>query len=208
MKPCPDALNLGVKNLIVYLHRLIRVKKKHSEHIWLVYAGLCWFMLVYSGLCWDVHRKNIAQIIQGTVDSCDRQIRHFLTDSPWSELAMNEERLDIMMSRRQTKFGKNCTIILDDSGHRKSGHETDGVGRKYIGEIGKTDQGMSMVTVNLYDGVRNIPLDSGKPTETNNFSLLGLLNKIQEITELLRAVLVWLCWQFQCLIRCWQSNCW
>lgn len=82
-----------------------------------------------------------------------------MTDSPWSELAMNEERLDIMMSRRQTKFGKNCTIILDDSGHRKSGRETDGVGRQYIGEIGKTDQGMSMVTTHLYDGVRNIPLD-------------------------------------------------
>ena len=64
-----------------------------------------------------------------------------------------------MMSGRQTKFGKDCPIILDDSGHRKSGKETDSVGVQYIGEIGKVDGGMSMVTTHLYDGVRNISLD-------------------------------------------------
>jgi SRSO17 transposase len=117
------------------------------------------FRTYLAGLFGDAHRKNLAQITQGTVDGSYNQIRHFLNESPWSELAMNEERLDIMMSRRQTKIGKNCTMILDDSGHRKSGHETDGVGRQYIGEIGKTDQGMSMVTTHLYDGIRNIPLD-------------------------------------------------
>ena len=91
------------------------------------------FRTYLAGLLGDVDRKNIAQITQGTVDGSYNQVRHFLNESPWTELAMNEERLDIMMSRRQTKFGKNCTIILDDSGHRKSGHETDGVGRQYIG---------------------------------------------------------------------------
>jgi len=119
------------------------------------------FRTYFAGLLGDVERKNIAQITQGTVDGEYHQIRHFLNESPWSELAMNEERLDIMMSRRQTKFGKNCTIILDDSGHRKSGDETDCVGGQYIGEIGKVDQGMSMVTTHLYERVRNIPLDVG-----------------------------------------------
>ena len=84
-------------------------------------------------------RKNLTQITQGTVHGCSHQLRHFITSSPWSELGMNEERLDVMMSCRQRKFKRNCTMILDEDGHRKSGKETDGVGGHYIGEIGKVD---------------------------------------------------------------------
>ncbi|EGJ30257.1 transposase [Moorena producens 3L] len=50
-------------------------------------------------------------------------------------------------------------MILDDSGHRKSGNLTDGVGRQYIGEIGKTDNGIVLVTTHLYDGKKSLPLD-------------------------------------------------
>jgi SRSO17 transposase len=44
-------------------------------------------------------------------------------------------------------------------GHRKSGNETAGVGRQYIGEIGKTDNGVVLVTTHLYDGVKSLPKD-------------------------------------------------
>lgn len=37
-------------------------------------------------------------------------------------------------------------------GHRKSGNFMDGVGRQYIGEIGKTDNGIVVVTIHLSDG--------------------------------------------------------
>ena len=37
-------------------------------------------------------------------------------------------------------------------GKRKSGNFTDGVVRQYIGEIGKTDNGIVVVTTHLYDG--------------------------------------------------------
>jgi SRSO17 transposase len=39
------------------------------------------------------------------------------------------------------------------------GAATDGVGRQYIGEIGKTDNGIVLLTTYLYDGVRRLPLD-------------------------------------------------
>ncbi len=48
---------------------------------------------------------------------------------------------------------------MDDSGHRKSGNFLRGVGRQYIGEIGKTDNGIVAVTTHLYDGKKNLPLD-------------------------------------------------
>lgn len=64
-----------------------------------------------------------------------------------------------MRSCRQTTPSRNFTLIVDDSGHRKSGNATAGVGRQYIGEIGKTDNGVVLLTTHLYDGVRRLPLD-------------------------------------------------
>ena len=39
------------------------------------------------------------------------------------------------------------------------GNFTAGVGRQYIGEIGKTDNGNVVVTTHLYDGKKSLPLD-------------------------------------------------
>ena len=50
-------------------------------------------------------------------------------------------------------------MILDDSGHRKSGNFTSVVGRQYIGEIGKTDKVIETVTTHYYDGKKSLPLD-------------------------------------------------
>ena len=47
-------------------------------------------------------------------------------------------------------------MILDDSGHRKSGNFTSVVGRQYIGEIGKTDKVIETVTTHYYDGKKSL----------------------------------------------------
>jgi SRSO17 transposase len=59
----------------------------------------------------------------------------------------------------QTRVGRGFALLLDDTGHRKSGNFTAGVGRQYIGEIGKLDNGIVAVTTHLYDGQKNLPLD-------------------------------------------------
>ena len=41
----------------------------------------------------------------------------------------------------------------------RGGNFTAGVGRQYIGEIGKTDNGIVTVTTHLYDGKKSLPLD-------------------------------------------------
>ena len=58
-----------------------------------------------------------------------------------------------------TRISRGFSLIIDDSGHRKSGNFTAGVGRQYIGEIGKTDNGNVVVTTHLYDGKKSLPLD-------------------------------------------------
>ena len=58
-------------------------------------------------------------------------------------------------------------MILDDSGHRKSGNFTSGVGRQKIGEIGKTDKVIVTVTTHYYDGKKSVLLDikTSAPTQ-------------------------------------------
>jgi SRSO17 transposase len=56
---------------------------------------------------------------------------------------------------RQTQILGGFALIVDDSGHRKSGNLTPGVGRQYLGEIGKTDNGIVAVTTHLYDGKKS-----------------------------------------------------
>ena len=87
------------------------------------------------------------------------QLHHFLTEATWDSEKVNERRLQVMQQCSQTKIRRGFTLIIDDSGHRKSGKSTDGVGRQYIGEVGKTENGVVLVTTHLYDGVKSLPLD-------------------------------------------------
>jgi SRSO17 transposase len=74
------------------------------------------------------------------------RLHHFLTEAPWSYHQINERRLEVMNQCSQTRITRESSLILDDSGHRKSGNFTNGVGRQYLGEIGKTDNGIVVVT--------------------------------------------------------------
>lgn len=112
-----------------------------------------------AGLLGESERKNIFQMSSNAVGVIYHKLHHFLTEAPWSAEAINERRLQVMNQCRQTKLSSGFTLIVDDSGHRKSGTLTDGVGRQYIGEIGKTDNGIVMVTTHFYDGVKSLPLD-------------------------------------------------
>ena len=112
-----------------------------------------------GGLLGESERKNLSQIAEDTVDVSYHSLRHFLVRASWGEQEINNRRLEVMKSCRQTKASTGFSLIIDDSGHRKSGNFTDGVGRQYIGEIGKTDNGIVVVTSHLYDGTKSLPLD-------------------------------------------------
>ena len=105
-------------------------------------------------------------------------LHRFLTEATWDVDKINERRLEIMSKSNQTRISRGFSLIVDDSGHRKSGNFTAGVGRQYIGEIGpkgfgscfksvkppnalphKTDNGNVVVTTHLYDGKKSLPLD-------------------------------------------------
>ena len=117
------------------------------------------FRCYLAGLLGESKRKNISQITDNIVGCSYHNVHHFIGTSKWNIDDLNERRLKIMNKCNQTRIRNNFALIIDDSGHIKSGNFTDGVGRQYIGEIGKTDNGVVTVTTHLYDGVRSLPLD-------------------------------------------------
>jgi SRSO17 transposase len=129
-----------------------------------------------GGLLGESERKNLYQMAENAVGVTYHRLHHclecvfhsevsselrtrFLTEAPWSSSQVNERRLQIMNKCSQTRISRGFSLIIDDSGHRKSGNFTDGVGRQYIGEIGKTENGIVVVTTHLYDGRKSLPLD-------------------------------------------------
>ncbi len=117
------------------------------------------FHCYLAGLLGESKRKNIAQITDKIIGSSYHNIHHFLSQAKWDAQSVNERRLQIMNKGNQTRIRNGFSLIIDDYGHKKGGNLTDGVGRQYLGEIGKTDNGIVIVTTHLYDGVRSPPLD-------------------------------------------------
>ena len=104
---------------------------------------------IYRGIIRGKRAKNLSEIANNAVGVTYHRLHHFLTEAPWSAPEVNERRLQVMNKCSQTKISRGFTLILDDSGHRKSGNFTEGVGRQYIGEIGKTENGIVVVTTHL-----------------------------------------------------------
>ena len=132
---------------------------KRFDDIWGHQAQKREFRNYIGGLLGESERKNLSQMANNAVGVTYHRLHHFLTEAPWEAQAVNERRLMVMNQCSQTRITRGFTLIVDDSGHRKSGNFTSGVGRQYIGEIGKTDNGIVVVTTHLHDGKKSLPLD-------------------------------------------------
>lgn len=112
-----------------------------------------------AGVLGDTERKNVWQMASSIVNGNYASLLNFIHGEAWSAKEVNNRRLAILESCRQTRIKAGFSLIIDDSGHRKSGSAIAGVGRQYIGQIGKVDNGVVMVTSHIYDGVKGVPLD-------------------------------------------------
>lgn len=74
------------------------------------------------------------------VASSYQQLHHFISESPWDHKPVIE-RVSKDISTLFSGSSSPVGLILDESGHRKSGKKSVGVARQYLGSIGKTDNG-------------------------------------------------------------------
>ncbi len=102
------------------------------------------FRQYIGGLLGESERKNLTQRSDNAIGVVYNRLHHFLTDAPWEESKINERRLEVMNKCSQTRITKGFSLILDDSGHRKSSatprRRTDGAGSHRKGTRTKTGE--------------------------------------------------------------------
>ncbi len=126
------------------------------------------FRLYCSGLTLEIKRKNIWYMNEHIIGSDYQPMQHFMSDAPWPENALNDQRTDILEGNPATKSCDDGYSIIDDTGNQalrkleqkeseksflspKSGDSTHATSRQWLGSLGKVDRGQVVVTSHYAD---------------------------------------------------------
>jgi SRSO17 transposase len=109
------------------------------------------FKYLHLGMLSEIRTKSLPEIakIAGLKDG--QSLHHFLRDALWDVKKLKEIRLwltKILIGERE------IILCIDETGDKKKGKATDYVTRQYIGNLGKTENGI--VSVNAYGVVDGI----------------------------------------------------
>jgi len=101
------------------------------------------FKYLHVGMISDIKRKTLPSIAKVIGLDNHQALHHFLTQSPWDVKELSQQRLELILYVLQ---GRPIVLIIDETGDKKKGDATDYVKRQYIGNLGKTDNGIVAVT--------------------------------------------------------------
>ncbi len=109
------------------------------------------FKYLHLGIISNIKRKTLPAIAKVVGLDNEQSLHHFLTQSPWSAEELRKRRLEIILKVLQER---SIILIIDETGDKKKGKSTDYVKRQYIGNIGKIESGIVVVTAYGYlDGI-------------------------------------------------------
>jgi FOG: Transposase len=113
------------------------------------------FKNLHIGMLADIKRKSLPAIARVAGLEQEQSLHHFLTASPWQVEQLRAQRLKLIL---QVLEGREIILIIDETGDRKKGDDTDYVKRQYIGNLGKIENGIVAVTAyGVIDGI-TLPL--------------------------------------------------
>jgi SRSO17 transposase len=75
-----------------------------------------------------------------------QKLQWFLSESDWDERTVQAERLTLLRQDPTTAPTADGVLVIDETGDRKDGHHTAHVGRQYLANVGKIDNGVVSVT--------------------------------------------------------------
>ena len=106
------------------------------------------FVYLRGLLTMDTNR-NYANIARRVIDPMDdgQNLQHFMSDSPWSTMQVFEQIQTEIQSRPELQGG---VLTLDESGDKRSGPQSAGTSRQYIGRMGKVELGQVGVALGYY----------------------------------------------------------
>jgi SRSO17 transposase len=122
------------------------------------------FKYLHVGLISDIKRKTLPAIAKVVGLENEQSLHHFISESPWQVKMLRQQRLEIIL---KILSGRSIILIIDDTGDKKQGQTTDYVKRQYIGNLGKTENGIVAVTAYGYVEGITLPLtfEGYKPKE-------------------------------------------
>jgi SRSO17 transposase len=75
-----------------------------------------------------------------------QSLQWFLSESGWEARAVNERRLEVLFDDARTAANGEGVLVIDEHGDRKWGKKTAHVGKQWLANIGKTDNGVVSVS--------------------------------------------------------------
>ncbi len=86
-------------------------------------------------------------------------LQWFLSESTWKSEDVNAKRLQLLRTEPTSAPNHRGVLIVDETGDRKDGSKTAHVGRQYLANLGKTDNGVVSVSTLWADERIYYPLD-------------------------------------------------
>jgi len=106
------------------------------------------------------------------VGAQDRQaqfLQWFLSESDWDERQVQRQRLQMLLEDPVTAPSAHGVLVIDEHGDRKAGTHIAHVGRQYLGNLGKVDNGVVSVTSLWADEGVYYPVDFEPYTPADHF---------------------------------------
>jgi SRSO17 transposase len=98
-----------------------------------------------------------------------QSLQWFLSESGWDPREVNERRLELSFEELTIAPTENGVLVIDEHGDRKWGKRTAHVGRQWLANIGKTDNGVVSVTSLWADEGVYWPMDFEPYTPSHHF---------------------------------------
>jgi len=109
------------------------------------------FKFLVLGMISEIKRKSLPAIAQSVGLPNAQSLHHFLQQAAWQVEDLRARRLWLI---KQLIGARSLILCIDETGDKKAGKTTDYVAKQYIGNLGKTANGI--VSVNAYAVVDGI----------------------------------------------------
>src|SRR5215211_2999913 len=98
-----------------------------------------------------------------------QSLQWFLSESGWDQQELNERRLKLLFEEAATAPNEEGVLIIDEHGDRKWGKHTAHVGKQWLANVGKTENGVISVSSLWADEGVYYPVDFEPYTPAHHF---------------------------------------
>lgn len=109
------------------------------------------FKFLHIGMISELSRKSLPAIARSVGLPNAQSLHHFLQHAAWQVEGLRARRLGMI---KRLIGARSIILCIDETGDKKAGKTTDYVAKQYIGNLGKTANGI--VSVNAYAMVDSI----------------------------------------------------